>query len=334
MKNKVARHKRSLKMQGFGKLLKDYREINGLKQDQLAAALGVKPSTISAWESGYYDPSKKMVEKLTRMAASPYDERFSRFLGLDIGRLREMFGAHTSPEGGAENIEEYIQAIPLFDADNVDGGPRVEEAIPRVWLAPDLETVAVRVRAPLLLYPFMNGDIAYVQRMPPQSLWLLGEIFAVHFERYPEKIVEGRYDGEFEKEGINVGWLVLERPHVPDYRVFTGRPDELPTSSEKEPWRFVLQGADVGGVRGSSYPLPLTEWQSSTAGELNELITMGRMNVQLKATAKILGRVIFWKRANLFPILPYREGEHEFAGEKPLQSARQADGAGKETTEK
>jgi len=50
--------------------LKEYRRVNGLSQKELAAQLGIDPTTLAGWEREAYRPSKRLFEKLDEVLVS------------------------------------------------------------------------------------------------------------------------------------------------------------------------------------------------------------------------------------------------------------------------
>ncbi len=277
-----------------------------LSQGKLAGFLGVSPESVSGYKRGKYPPSAEIVIKLINSAPSEHvAEMLFRQLRIDVSKMRAVFG---SPSEGA-GANTAMAEVPLLDADNAEGGPWLNEVVPKAWLRSGSEMVAVRVRTPMRLFPFLNGDIAYLEKGRWPVRLLLGELIAVHLEKYPEKIISAdRHEGEFDLQGINLGWLVIERPNDPGRLLLSGRKDSLSDSDRPEPWRLKLQGADVPGICRSAPALELTEWQMSTARELKEFMCgEPSLKVDLLPWVKILGRVDFWKRENLFPLLSDNE---------------------------
>ena len=48
----------------FADKIKDYRRIRGISQKKLAHLVGLDPSTVSNWERGENQPSKRLLDKL------------------------------------------------------------------------------------------------------------------------------------------------------------------------------------------------------------------------------------------------------------------------------
>ena len=57
--------------------LKNIREKKGISQTQLAAALGVSQGTVSAWETGRWEPSIGMIRRITQILGVTVDELFA-----------------------------------------------------------------------------------------------------------------------------------------------------------------------------------------------------------------------------------------------------------------
>lgn len=55
---------------GFGHKLRAWRKSNGIKQDAMAAALGVSQATVSRWESGRDSPSIALSRRITDLIAT------------------------------------------------------------------------------------------------------------------------------------------------------------------------------------------------------------------------------------------------------------------------
>ena len=52
------------------------RQERGIKQDELAKALGVSRQTISSLENGRYDPSILLAHKIAKLFGMPIEEVF------------------------------------------------------------------------------------------------------------------------------------------------------------------------------------------------------------------------------------------------------------------
>ena len=55
----------------LGEQIVSSRRLLGLRQKDLAASLGVDPSTLARWERGEREPSKKFLERLTALLTGP-----------------------------------------------------------------------------------------------------------------------------------------------------------------------------------------------------------------------------------------------------------------------
>lgn len=60
----------------FGKVLRDWRKAAVIKQDSLAAMLGVSQSAVSAWETGRDTPGRRIVGRLLDMMSPAAADRF------------------------------------------------------------------------------------------------------------------------------------------------------------------------------------------------------------------------------------------------------------------
>ena len=56
--------------ENLGDRIREYRRVHGLSQKKLASLLGIDPSTISAWERGEHQPTKRLLDKLIAFFAS------------------------------------------------------------------------------------------------------------------------------------------------------------------------------------------------------------------------------------------------------------------------
>ncbi|ASJ16464.1 transcriptional regulator [Thermococcus chitonophagus] len=56
--------------------LREFREVHGLTQEELARALGVTRQTIIAIEKGKYDPSLKLAFKIARFFGVKIEDIF------------------------------------------------------------------------------------------------------------------------------------------------------------------------------------------------------------------------------------------------------------------
>lgn len=61
--------------QNIGSLVRDWRKANGIKQESLAALLGVSQSAVSHWENGHDRPQRRLVGRLVDMMTATADER-------------------------------------------------------------------------------------------------------------------------------------------------------------------------------------------------------------------------------------------------------------------
>lgn len=62
--------------QNIGLLVRDWRKANGVKQESLAAVLGVSQSAVSHWENGRDIPHRRLVGRLVDIMTATADERF------------------------------------------------------------------------------------------------------------------------------------------------------------------------------------------------------------------------------------------------------------------
>ena len=56
--------------------IRDYRKKRGIKQAELAEAVGVRRETIGNLERGKYNPSLRLAWNLARVLQAPIDELF------------------------------------------------------------------------------------------------------------------------------------------------------------------------------------------------------------------------------------------------------------------
>ncbi|NLY11350.1 MAG: helix-turn-helix transcriptional regulator [Firmicutes bacterium] len=63
-------------MQKFTCHLKEYRQLAGLTQDELAKLVGVRRETIIRLEAGKYNPSLKLAIDISRVVKAPIEEIF------------------------------------------------------------------------------------------------------------------------------------------------------------------------------------------------------------------------------------------------------------------
>ena len=54
--------------------IKKYRKKEGITQNDLASFLGVKPNTVSQWETGNREPKLGMVPKIAKILGCTVDE--------------------------------------------------------------------------------------------------------------------------------------------------------------------------------------------------------------------------------------------------------------------
>ncbi|AFZ28320.1 putative transcriptional regulator (plasmid) [Cylindrospermum stagnale PCC 7417] len=53
-----------VKQPEIGRLIREFRTLTGLTQEQFAAHIGVTYPTINRWENGHYKPSPMAMEKI------------------------------------------------------------------------------------------------------------------------------------------------------------------------------------------------------------------------------------------------------------------------------
>ena len=63
-------------MPDFTCKLKQYRQLKGLTQEQLAAQVGVRRETIMRLEKAQYNPSLKLAVDISRAVGAPIEEIF------------------------------------------------------------------------------------------------------------------------------------------------------------------------------------------------------------------------------------------------------------------
>lgn len=258
-------------------------------QQQLADKLGVERSAVGAWESGQYRPSAETLLKIANLAPYPLSIQAWQEAGVDFQKLWH--------ESSNRLIEEAVKGglfrVPLLELpdpfDHEERSLLLGPPLSRGLEAPDI--VCVRIGAPVRLFPFSNGQVAIIDRSKTDWWELIesGSLVAIYLSRYPEVLgwdlqtetrsLE-RYQSEppvpienwpphllpdsdalIGLEAIHLGWLALERPYDPGFRMLgdMNRWGDLPATAD--PWRVVLSGADVRGVSGSGL-VQLTQWQT------------------------------------------------------------------------
>ena len=77
----------------IGKLLRDWRKATGVKQESLAATLGVSQSAVSHWETGRDIPSRRLAGRLVDIMSATGEERLNvdRLAMLHQGAIRASF---------------------------------------------------------------------------------------------------------------------------------------------------------------------------------------------------------------------------------------------------
>ena len=60
-------------MNEFGRALKRWRRLRGVKQSHAAELFGVTQATLSRWERGHHRASQKIADKLSKLLAAPLD---------------------------------------------------------------------------------------------------------------------------------------------------------------------------------------------------------------------------------------------------------------------
>ena len=63
-------------MPDFTSNLKQYRQLKGLTQEQLAAQVGVRRETIMRLEKAQYNPSLKLAVDISRAVGAPIEDIF------------------------------------------------------------------------------------------------------------------------------------------------------------------------------------------------------------------------------------------------------------------
>lgn len=92
----------------YGKLIKEYREIEGITQIAFAKLLGVSDMTVARWESGRFEPSpekKKELRNLFRERGLIKDIKFEPFKPNE--RMTGFMGAGTNLRSGVNEIDNY-----------------------------------------------------------------------------------------------------------------------------------------------------------------------------------------------------------------------------------
>jgi len=125
--------------------LKQCREQSGLSQKEVAVSLGVKPPSVSNWESGRTNPSSKNLQMLAKLyhVNMEYLTGETKDKGIEVPVLGRI------PAGiPIEAIEDIIDW----------------EEIPKEWVTGDKQYFALKVRGDSMSPEYLDGDIIILQR--------------------------------------------------------------------------------------------------------------------------------------------------------------------------
>lgn len=125
--------------------LKQCREQSGLSQKEVAISLGVKPPSVSNWESGRTNPSSKNLQMLAKLyhVNMEYLTGETEEMGIDIPVLGRI------PAGiPIEAIQDIIDW----------------EEIPKEWAKGDKQYFALKVRGDSMSPEYLDGDIIILQK--------------------------------------------------------------------------------------------------------------------------------------------------------------------------
>ena len=309
-----------------------------LSQEMLAQKLGIKRSTVSAWENGTYKPSVEILNKLGNELN--YPECLSVWEAAGIKTVKLQWASAPRAQEGP------IIDVPLMQAsDSRDGGAEVGSfSLPSALVRVPGSTVCVRLSGSMNFFPFSNGEIAVVDKSETDAWTLEKQLVAVHFKRFPNlldippnvglprrttapfdlrryKLLEKLNPGwssaaisdsspdvdieeafAYKHPGLQIGWVLFQREN---------QGQQLPEDGER--WRFMLQGAAIEEI-GHGFSIPLTEWQEKSKWWQGQ---PAHPKAPLIEGRTILGRVTCWMRgAGLWKV----EGESE---EEPTPSAPQ-----------
>lgn len=125
--------------------LKQCREQSGLSQKEVAVSLGVKPPSVSNWESGRTNPSSRNLQMLAKLyhVNMEYLTGEMEDKGIDVPVLGRI------PAGiPIEAIQDIIDW----------------EEIPKEWAKGDKQYFALKVRGDSMSPEYLDGDIIILQR--------------------------------------------------------------------------------------------------------------------------------------------------------------------------
>jgi DNA-binding XRE family transcriptional regulator len=186
--------------------------LRGLRLNKLNISLGklaenldVDPSTISAWETGQYVPSrKKLIELGNALATAGHEDCIVLWekAGVDTGKLSAVWArSSVQPAGSLPGGPNQMVRVPLVQAGR---DPAQVDAPGLTWdLPPDVVSNPASTLCACLtggLFPFGAGDIFAVDNSASADLWqLCGSLVVVHFSRYPARLSLGFSPREMER---------------------------------------------------------------------------------------------------------------------------------------
>ena len=229
--------------------IRELREERGLKQGELADAIGVRQNTLSTWETGRYEPDNEMLQKL----AEYFEVTVDYLLGRTVYR--------TVPTGQADvrqyarishiinsmypwDLEATLQAgkdvlsgnsttgavlrVPVFRA--IPAGIPLEaiedvvdwEELPQSMAKGGKEYFALRVSGDSMWPEYLDGDVVIVRRAQTCTS---GDVCVVYVNGYDATLKEVKLD-----EAAGTLTIVPRNPSYPP-RTFTRQEiQELPVT--------------------------------------------------------------------------------------------------------
>ncbi len=98
-------------MTGFPERLKDALRESGVSQLELAASLGVSPSSVSMYVCGKREPSLSLLTRICeRLSVSPTELLCGRFEEQKALK-RALFGTDDAPDGAFSEVLNYAAFI-------------------------------------------------------------------------------------------------------------------------------------------------------------------------------------------------------------------------------
>ncbi len=285
----------------FAAFIRRFREDMGYKTQQaLASKLGVDRSAVSAWESPKgYRPSAETLIKIANLADYPLCSQLYSEAGFDNTKLWHELRRQAAPGAGLVSVPFLELPDPFDHPERVwQIGPPLSDLADQSNIACIRVGGSV---PPLFPFTKGQIAFVDRSKLDWWDLIDTGSLVAVHFSRYPERLgidreTEMRFslgvppptprsaghqrrfskrinsdkpltyltpdsDGMIGLEAIHVGWLAIDRPNDPGFRMLGDRDKWRVLPAAADPWRVVLRGADVTGVSSAGL-VQLTQWET------------------------------------------------------------------------